>query len=288
MVMNVYMPAFYLGVQEELEKTSMSLQKTALDISSMPVNENILPTLDRQAKWKYVRTRDGLKLSDGNLVYSFGGLGEDYPSEDAKVSRLDEDNILNFDNDAVGKGTAQIHRSSPDNIYMTLADGRENPTFMLQHEDGKNWRYSPSKKFIAKLKALEERLKPEMGDLSESATTENPSTVINTESLTEGANDHMKQAFDLDAEEASSALKSFLHGAEDFGTSFINSHVAKPITSIVGSYIANKGVSKIMDKVNPDRVVQRAMNPHDRTSHEIYSFLPGIATTLGSMALRAQ
>jgi hypothetical protein len=286
MVMNVHMPAFYLGVREELEKTSMAFQKTALDISSMPVNENILPTLDRQAKWKYVRTRDGLKLSDGNLVYSFGGLGEEYPSEDVKVSRLDEDNILNFDKDAVGKGTAQIHRSSPDNIYMTLADGSKNPTFMLQHEEGKNWRYSPNKKFIAKLKALEEQLKPEVGDLSESAETEKPSAVINTTSLMDGATDQMKQAFELDADSASAALKSFLHGAGDFGADFVASHASKPITSLVGGYAVSKGVSNILDKINPNRVTERAMNPAARTSHEIYSILPSAVTTLGSMAIK--
>ncbi len=286
--MRVYMPAFCLGVQEELEKSARALTKEALDISSMPVNENILPTLAGQAKWKYVRTRDGLKLSDGNLVYSFGGLGEEYPSEDAKVSRLGEDSILDFDKDAIGKGTAQIHRSSPDNIYMTLADGRKNPTFMLQHEEGKNWRYSPSKKFVAKLKAMEENLKPEMGDLSESATTESPSAVINTSSLLEGGNDHMKQAFEMDAEEASSALKSVLHGVSDFGSNFVASHASRPITSLVGGYAASKGLSKVLDHINPDRVTERAMNPASRTSHEIYSILPSAAATLGSMAIKTQ
>jgi hypothetical protein len=287
MKMCVYMPAFYLGVKEQLEKASMFLDKEALDISSMPVNENILPTLDRQAKWKYVRTKDGLKLSDGNLVYSFGGFPEEYSSEDSRISRLSEDNILDFEKDAIGKGTAQIHRSSPDNVYMTLSDGRQNPTFMLQHEEGKNWRYSPSKKFIEKLKALEERLKPEIGDLSESADTESPVTTLDTSSLTEGANDHMKQAFEMDADSASEALKSILHGAQNFGETFIASHASKPITSLVGGYAASKGLSKLLDKAYPDRIMNRAMNPAARTSHEIYSILPSAAVTLGSMALKA-
>lgn len=280
MTIDVYMPAFYLGVQEELEKA-------AFDVSSMPLNENILPTFDSQAKWKYVRTKNGLKLSDGNLVYSFGGIPENYPSEDLRVSRLDSDNILDFEKDALGKGTAQIHRSSPDNIYMTLADGRENPTFMLQHEEGKNWRYSPSKKFVAKLKALEERLKPEMGNLSEEAASENPVTRIDTASLMEGANDHLKQAFEMDADTASEGLKSFLHGAQNFGENFIASRAAKPITSIAEGYFANKALSGVLDKFNPERITERKMmTPSDRGFNELKMALPGAAVTLASMAAK--
>jgi hypothetical protein len=283
------MPAFYLGVQEELEKAARLLEKEAVDLNSMPVNENILPSLSGQVKWKYVRTKDGLKLSDGNLVYSFGGLPEEYPSEDVRVNRSEIDNILDFEKDSIGKGTAQIHRSSPDNVYMTLADGKHNPTFMLQHEEGKNWRYSPSKKFVAKLKAMQERVRPEMGDLTESSEVEQPSTsVINTTSLMEGADNHMKQAFEMDADSASESLKSLLHGAGNLGQSFIDSHAAMPVTSLVGGYAASKGVSKLLDKINPDRVSDRAMDPDKRTSHEIWSVAPSALATLGSMAIKTQ
>jgi hypothetical protein len=284
----VYLPAFYLGVQEELEKAARFLEKESVDLNSMPMNENILPNLSGQAKWRYVRTKDGLKLSDGNLVYGFGGLPEDYPSEDARVSRSEGDNILDFEKDSIGKGTAQIHRSSPDNIYMTLADGRQNPTFMLQHEEGKNWRYSPSKKFVAKLKAMQERVKPEMGDLTESAEIESPTTVLDTSSLTEGANDHLKQAFEMDADSASESLKALLHGAGNMGEKFISSHAAMPVTSLVGGYAASKGVSKILDHIHPERVTERAMDPSKRTSHEIWSVAPSALATLGSMAIKAQ
>jgi hypothetical protein len=166
--------AFYLGVSEELEK------QAATDMASMPVNENILPSIKNQAKWKYVRTSSGLKLTDGNLVYSFAGLPSDLPGEDIKIQRGTDDNLLNFENDAIDKGTAQIHRSSPDNVYMTLANGAMNPTFMLQHESGKNWRYSPSKKFMEKLKRL----------------SNNPeeSVSIDPSSLLAAAADHNKQA----------------------------------------------------------------------------------------------
>jgi len=173
----LYLPAFYLGVSEELAK------QAGMQVDSMPLNENILPTISKQTKWRYVRTKDGLKLTDGNLVYSFGGLPEEFPAEDARISRHADDNILNFDKDAVSKGTAQIHRASPDNIYMTLANGSQNPTFMLQHEGGKNWRYSPAKKFVQKLKALQEKT-----PLPEEPVSVDPTALI------EGAQDTVKQA----------------------------------------------------------------------------------------------
>jgi hypothetical protein len=284
----IYMPAFCLGVQEELEKAARSLEKAAVDLSSMPVNENILPNLSGQAKWKYVRTKDGLKLSDGNLVYGFGGLPEEFPGEDARVSRNTDDNILDFEKDALGKGTAQIHRASPDNIYMTLADGKQNPTFMLQHEEGKNWRYSPSKKFVEKLKAMQERMKPEMGDLSESADTESPASVINTTSLTEGASDHLKQAFEMDADSASDALKSLIHNVGNFGETFVNTHAALPVTSMVGGYALNRGLSHIRDKISPERVQERMMHPQQHMQEQMRAIALPALTTLGSMAIKTQ
>ena len=173
----LYLPAFYLGVKEELDKHA------SMQMDSMPVNENILPTISKQTKWKYVRTKDGLKLTDGNLVYSFGGMPEEFSAEDTRINRHADDNILNFDKDAISKGTAQIHRASPDNIYMTLANGSHNPTFMLQHEGGKNWRYSPAKKFVQKLKAM-----------SAAQATQPESVSVDPVAMLEGAQDTIKQA----------------------------------------------------------------------------------------------
>jgi len=224
----IYLPAFYLGVREELDK------QAALEIDSMPVNENILPNISKQTKWRYARTKDGLKLTDGNLVYSFGGLPEEFPAEDTRVSRHEDDNILNFDKDAIAKGTAQIHRSSPDNIYMTLANGMHNPTFMLQHEGGKNWRYSPAKKFIQKLKALS------------AAKAAVPETVsVDPAAMIEGAQDTIKQAgitnmlsspgIGAGHLDASSAAQ----GLQNIGSNLSNAFQwmgRHPITSGVGMY----------------------------------------------------
>ncbi len=247
------MPAFYLGVQEELEKQ-------AFDVGAMPMNENILPNITTQAKWKYARTKDGLNLSDGNLVYGFKGLPEKFPAEDHKLSRSEDDNILNFETDAISKGTAQIHRSSPDNIYMTLVDGSQNPTFMLQHEEGKNWRYSPTKKFIEKLKALESVSGEESAQLDPGA-------------LIDGAEEHAKTAFVnphvaagmLDAD----GLAGLLQGAGNLGKSFIQAHADYPIASGVGSYALSKMVGGLRDKMNPARIGERMANPAVRNRREL-------------------
>lgn len=237
-MLEINIPAFALGVAEELEKKSF-LEKYAFDVSSMPLNENIIPTLKGQTKWKYVRTKDGLRLSDGNLVYSFGGFPDEYPSEDSRISRTTDDNILNFENDALQKGTAQIHRASPDNIYMTLADGLKNPTFMLQHEEGKNWRYSPSKKFLKKLKAIQETLPQNQPE----------NIMIDPSALADGAAEQLKTAFEmdlinpyvpegmLDATDIKNMVVNAKDSTRDFFAGHIKEHAHKPITSLLKSEV---------------------------------------------------
>ena len=233
----IYLPAFFLGAQEELEKHS------AMSVDSMPLNENILPTISKQTKWKYVRTKDGLKLTDGNLVYSFGGLPEEYPAEDFKLSRTADDNILNFEKDAIGKGTAQIHRASPDNIYMTLANGANNPTFMLQHEGGKNWRYSPSKKFLQKLKAISASMPP--ADQTIQALPEQ---------MIEGGQEAIKQAM-LESSPALGAgfmdldsLTSAIGKGVGKATDSFNWMGAHPVATGIGTYAASRALTPAQNK----------------------------------------
>jgi hypothetical protein len=293
--MHLNLPAFVLGVHEELEKASRcweghepvpgkkaysedscrpkgsgkkEKEKKAFDANSMPSNENILPNLSNQAKWKYVRTKDALKLSDGNLVYSFGGFSDKYPSEDTRVTRGADDNILDFEKDLESKGTAQIHRASPDNIYMTLANGADNPTFMLQHESGKNWRYSPSKKFVEKLKALE-------------TAVPDGNVTVDPGALMEGAADQVKQAYIidivnphvaaglLDSEGAANLLTSGVHGLENFGKNYMQMHRDMPVASTVSGYALNKLTGGLLDSINPAREVRRVMDPSVRNSREI-------------------
>jgi hypothetical protein len=294
------MPAFYLGVKEGLEKKSF-------DVSSMPVNENILPSLSSQAKWKYVRTKDGLKLSDGNLVYSFGGFPENYPSEDTRISRLTDDNILNFEKDHVSKGTAQIHRSSPDNIYMTLADGSKNPTFMLQHETGQNWRYSPSKKFLEKLKAVQ----------TASNSKDSDQTLVDPESLMMGGIDSVKQASDathqlinsiketlpsnivdsavespyipagfIDATSLAEKIQNTGTAVKDAVKHHMQFAAENPAISMLGTYGVGRGIDAVKDYINPSRKIDR-MNETDeqKRSRQFSNISIAALPTLASMSI---
>jgi hypothetical protein len=324
----VYLPAFYLGVHEELEKYARCWsgyepvpgkkpytedscrpagskkdkeKKAATDMNSMPVNENILPSINSQAKWKYVRTKDGLKLTDGNLVYSFGGFPDEYPAEDARVSRMTDDNILNFENDALSKGTAQIHRSSPDNIYMTLATGAENPTFMLQHEGGQNWRYSPSKKFLAKLKALKASQPVEAKQETISAQPQeehsaSDSVLLDPTSFMDGAKQEVKKAFDLaagegifhNATDAANSIHSALSNVGEAGKNFVAETAAHPISSLVEGYAMSRMLGKARDIADPSREVLRKKDPVERTDREIGPMLDAALPVALSSAIMAK
>lgn len=316
----VDMPAFYLGIQEELEKAARcwegyepvpgkaaysedscrpkgtkKKEKKAFDVGSMPVNENILPNITNQAKWKYVRTKDGLKLSDGNLVYGFGGFPDEYPAEDARVSRLDDDNILNFENDALSKGTAQIHRASPDNLYVTLANGAQNPTFMLQHEEGKNWRYSPSKKFVEKLKAVKDKIAPvaEASSHSEATPKTQNSTLIDPESLFKGAEDFIKESYNINegflggSDRAAELINKAIEKSKEFGRSMIDQSVENPIMAMLAGYGTAKGISALRDAIDPSREVKRYMDPSRKFMHEAIPLAAGFLPVAAAGAIRA-
>lgn len=145
--MKLHIDAFALGAHDYLHE-----KRGGTNIFDTGANENILPSFQGQRNWRYVQTPEGLRLSDGDKVYSFG-VGE-LGDEVSRVPKLDDIPILDFENNKTSGGTAQVHRASPDSIYLTLADGRANPTFRLEHEEGKNWKYIPSKKMIARLQQL--------------------------------------------------------------------------------------------------------------------------------------
>lgn len=145
--MNLDIESFSLGVVDRLrEKQAVS------NIFDLGMNENILPTFHGQKNWRYVQTPEGLKLSDGDRVYGFDL--RDFGAETSRVQKMDDVPLLDFEHGKIGGGTAQIHRSSPDSLYLTLANGRDNPTFRLEHDEGKSWKYIPSKKMIKRLEQL--------------------------------------------------------------------------------------------------------------------------------------
>jgi hypothetical protein len=286
-------PAAFRGVQNQPINTSVGA-KVAFDAASMPSNENILPNINSQSKWKYVRTKDGLRLSDGNLVYNFGGFPEEFPGEDIRVNRLKDDNILDFEKDHIGKGTAQIHRSSPDNIYMTLSDGAKNPTFMLQHEEGQNWRYSPSKKFLAKLKAVQARIKePESKPEAVSPVPEYENTMLlDPESLLKGAADFCKKAFDathptfaLDADDAANIIKGLGYGTAALGKGFVNTATEHPIATGATLFGLTSGVSALRDMISPERKLEREASPGARLQHILGNVALAGVPTLAAAAI---
>jgi len=294
------LPAFYLGIKEEIEKIS------SFDVNSMPVNENILPNISSQAKWKYVRTKDGLRLSDGNLVYSFGGFPGEYPAEDTPISRLADDNMLNFEEGAINKGTAQIHRASPDNIYMTLATGSENPTFMLQHEQGQNWRYSPSKKFMQKLKMMQAKTQPqEAAPISQQQTVQEPPAPITTDSmlidpsaLLDGAKDQFKAAaynpytgtgHGMDANDLARHLKSLTEGTQDLASGAVDYASENPVNTTILAYLGTHGASKLLDAINPDREIERNRKPlSSRIGDEALALGAASLPALAARAIRTE
>ena len=319
----VYLDAFYLGVKEELEKAarcwegyepvpgkeaysedscrpkkSKKKEKKAFDLSGMPVNENILPSINSQSKWKYVRTKDGLRLSDGNLVYSFGGFPEEYSSEDLPVSRIKDDNILDFEKDAIGKGTAQIHRSSPDNIYMTLSDGGKNPTFMLQHEEGQNWRYSPSKKFIAKLKAIGAKPaeKPsEQKEESNAPVEYEKATLLDPESLFKGAEELIKESFDpahptinLDSVDLANIIKTIGYGSQALGKKFIDTATEHPVATGAALYTGMQGLDFLKNRLNPERQEEMDADPSKRVRSELTNVALATLPVLGARAISVE
>jgi hypothetical protein len=52
------------------------------------------------------------------------------------------------------KGTVQVHRADPGSIYVTLHEGKDNPTYTLKHVFGTGWRGMPKKKKAPKLDGI--------------------------------------------------------------------------------------------------------------------------------------
>lgn len=138
--MNEEFSEFARGCWETLQ-----LHKQGSDVLGH-LNNTHFPYLQTQAKWKFVRTPSGLKLTDGNQIYGFSfPTGKEEAEEDFDIEKLPA-TIEALKQNAVREGTAQIHRASPSSIYLTLQDGRTNPTFNIVHREGNIWRVSPKKR----------------------------------------------------------------------------------------------------------------------------------------------
>jgi hypothetical protein len=130
--------SFLAGVQERIEfaKTANLFEQE---------HSTFFPMLQTQTSWRYSRKGDTLHLHDGHNTFSFK-YPENLADEDVPSERLPDSNKFDYEHEAKEKGTAQIHRADPGSIYVTLQDGRNNPTFTLQHQTGSTWKISPKKR----------------------------------------------------------------------------------------------------------------------------------------------
>lgn len=135
--MDLYIEDFLSGIYETLHT------KYATDFSVFENNTAIFPTHESQVRWQYAHDKDNLYLHDGASVHVFDFSNkqeqEAFPSIKHTDSNFSEFNKLN-------KKSAQVHRSNPSMLYITLHDGTTNPTYTFRHEAENSWRIIPKSK----------------------------------------------------------------------------------------------------------------------------------------------
>lgn len=262
--MTLDLAQFQMGVEDAL------IEKNAAIIES-GVNENILPFLTGQRKWRYVLTQEGLRLSDGERVYGFA-LPDPSLGEMSEVAKLDDVGLHEFEKDKISGGTAQVHRASPDNIYLTLADGRANPTFTLEHSSGRNWRYLPSKKLIERKAQI---LQPavEVPEVNPEALLESVAAPIKTADFSMGWD--LNQAND------------FVQGGLGIGKKLIDMKATYPALLTLGGVLAGKKMSDFRKSVSPEYAEMLAAQPGKRWNRELgLPLLSGLAAATGASLLK--
>jgi hypothetical protein len=138
--MLLHLDGFTAGIEEFLKEASEGSATFDSPHSSF------FPMLHSQASWQYSRKGDVLHLHDGQHVYAFKvpkDMPESFPSE-----RLPDSNHAEFLQGSDEKGVAQVHRADPGSIYLTLQDGKNNPTFTLQHQHGAAWKGIPKQRLL--------------------------------------------------------------------------------------------------------------------------------------------
>lgn len=113
---------------------------------SSPNNASLFPTSSSQAKWKYAKSTNFLRLHDGQKVYSFSFPKGHSRDEEFEAHREPDHEHTKFEEGATEKGLAQVHRSDPGSIYFTLQEGKDNPTYTFKHLGESTWRGVPKKR----------------------------------------------------------------------------------------------------------------------------------------------
>jgi hypothetical protein len=255
--MTLDLTQFQMGVEDLLDEKRAGIIGTN-------TSENILPYLSGQKKWKYVLTSEGLKLSDGDKVYGFG-LPNPSIAEMTEVPKLDDVTIRDFEHGKLSGGTAQVHRATPDNIYLTLSDGRLNPTFSLEHSKDKTWKYLPSKKLISRK--------------AEKAPS-NEIKAVAPEALLAGAEEAMQKEALLSLNWDASQANEALHGGLNFGKQLLNTAADHPMLATLGGLYAAKKISNIRKATSAEYQNLAATKPKKLLNREFT--LPLLAGLAGS------
>ena len=137
---NLYYEDFFEGMDDTLKK------KANEHLFTSPNNASLFPNLTSQAKWKYAKGANFLRLHDGQKVYSFSVPSGFSHTEEFAATREADGEHSKFEEGAETKGLAQVHRADPGSIYFTLQEGRENPTYTFKHTGESNWRGVPKKR----------------------------------------------------------------------------------------------------------------------------------------------
>lgn len=136
--MNLYLNDFISGMHEALKiKNAEAVHFQTTSKSS------ILPTIENQANWKYSREGNVLHLDDGSNIHVFELTDENSDSDFPAIKK--DDQIFPSVN-KLKQHTAQVHRSNPAALYVTLHDGSKNPTYTFRHENENSWRVMPKVK----------------------------------------------------------------------------------------------------------------------------------------------
>lgn len=134
---DLYYEDFVEGLESVLHKMGNE------HLFTSPNNASLFPTLTSQAKWKFAKGDDFLRLHDGQKVYAFHLPTGTSNEETFEAHRLDDVEPSSFADGAKQQGLAQIHRADPGSIYFTLQEGQTNPTYTFRHMGEANWRGTP-------------------------------------------------------------------------------------------------------------------------------------------------
>lgn len=169
--MNEY---FRQGFRSVLKAGNDQSEQQPLPTSVFNANTgSIFPEIGTQTKWKYARGNGRLQLHDGNSIHQFSyGEGEK-DDQDYPMTKIEDVSYFDFGKDMEATGTAQVHRSNPGHIYVTLHDGKNNPTLNIKHVNETSWRASP-------------KIKKKQADLDKSLFTRELNKTAIIDSLVKG------------------------------------------------------------------------------------------------------